>query len=267
MASPLTADESTSHQAAASHQQEIPTRVPPIPGWKRVIDLSVILLLLPLLVVLATFTYIWIRVLSPGNVLFRQTRIGRGGEPFTIYKFRSMKFQTATEVHESHVEHLVRSNRPMTKLDVFGDARLIKGGYLIRQSGLDEIPQLINVLRGEMSLVGPRPCLPSEFKLYGEDQRRRFTVLPGLTGNWQVKRTDSTTFSQMVKMDDEYVSRMSMAEDIQIAFKTPFILLSQMKRNSAMRRRLKKANNSRTASAVPRSAFGLSMSSTQKFSD
>lgn len=168
-------------------------------------------------------------MVSPGNVLFRQTRIGHGGKRFTIYKFRSMKLEALTEVHEAHVEHLIKSNLPMTKLDVAGDSRLIAGGCFIRSSGLDELPQLINVLRGEMSLVGPRPCLPNEYDLYDETQRNRFRVQPGLTGQWQVSRTESTTFTEMVSMDDQYVNELSPMADFQIILWTPIALFGQMK--------------------------------------
>lgn len=182
-----------------------------------------------MLVILSSFVFIWIRVVSPGNVLFRQTRIGRGGKPFTIYKFRSMNLSVATRVHEAHVENLIRCNKPMTKLDVCGDSRMIRGGCLLRTLGLDELPQFINILRGEMSLVGPRPCLPREFELYHENHLlHRFDVQPGLTGQWQVERNESTTFCDMVRMDDDYVDHLSPVRDVQILLKTPVALLGQM---------------------------------------
>lgn len=115
----------------------------------------------------------------------------------------------------------------MIKLDVSGDSRLIMGGCLIRTSGLDELPQFINVLRGEMSLVGPRPCLPKEYEFYPEHIRQRFTVQPGLTGIWQVCRTQSTTFREMVKMDNDYVGHLTLFADLGIILKTPLALLGQ----------------------------------------
>jgi lipopolysaccharide/colanic/teichoic acid biosynthesis glycosyltransferase len=200
-----------------------------IPTWKRMSDLMLVAFILPFIALFAAFIYCWIKIVSPGHVLFRQTRIGRGGKPFTIYKFRSMNAQASMEVHEAHVEHLIKTNLPMTKLDRAGDSRLIKGGYLIRHSGLDELPQFINVLRGEMSLVGPRPCLPKEYDLYDDSQRHRFSVQPGLTGQWQVNRTDRTTFSEMVRMDDDYVNHYSLWLDLQIIFKTPLALFNQVR--------------------------------------
>jgi lipopolysaccharide/colanic/teichoic acid biosynthesis glycosyltransferase len=218
--------------------------------------------LLPILVILASFVFIWIRVVSPGNVLFRQTRIGRGGKPFTIYKFRSMNLSVPTRVHEAHVVNLIRSNKPMTKLDVCGDSRLIRGGGLLRISGLDELPQFFNILRGEMSLVGPRPCLPREFELYHENHLlHRFDVQPGLTGQWQVERNESTTFSDMVRMDDDYVDHLSPVRDMQILLRTPIALLGQVtasghpKAPGSSHRRLAV----RTGSRSSRPALGLSM--------
>lgn len=200
-----------------------------LPIWKRGVDISVIILTLPIVVLLSAAVYCWIQTVSPGNVLFRQKRIGRFGKPFSIYKFRSMQLGASVDVHESHMEHLIKTNHPMTKLDMIGDTRLIRGGFLIRTSGLDELPQLINVLRGEMSLVGPRPCLPKEFELYQDHQRQRFLVRPGVTGQWQVNRSIFTTFSEMVAMDEDYVANHSPLLDFKIIFKTPTALLGQLK--------------------------------------
>ena len=182
-----------------------------------------------------------------------------------------MKLQALTEVHEAHVEHLIKSDLPMTKLDKVGDSRLITGGCLIRTSGLDELPQFINVLRGEMSLVGPRPCLPKEYELYDESQRHRFSVQPGLTGQWQVNRTETTTFREMVRMDDEYVNQLSPLTDLQIILTTPVALLKQMKAGaiskSASRGVVMRPIPARASRMVPPPVFSLPMSATQKLSD
>ncbi len=193
------------------------------------------MIVLPLILVFALVVYCWIKAASPGQVLFRQTRIGRGGKPFTIYKFRSMQPHASTIPHELHTEHLIKSGGPMTKLDLVGDPRLIKGGCLIRMSGLDELPQLFNVLRGEMSLVGPRPCMPNEFELYGSDQKRRFSLRPGLTGLWQIRRTASTTFREMVAMDDDYARKLSLWLDLKIVAGTPAVLFRQIGRCRRMK--------------------------------
>lgn len=199
-----------------------------IPVWKRSFDVGLILIILPVILILGLLAYCWIKVVSPGPALFLQTRIGRGGKPFTIYKFRSMKLLAETRRHEAYIEHLIKSNQPMTKLDVSGDPRVIIGGRLIRMSGLDELPQLLNVLRGEMSLVGPRPCTPNEFVLYERYQLRRFSLQPGLTGLWQIKRNHTTTFREMVAMDDQYVERLSLGLDFKIIMETPQVLLRQL---------------------------------------
>lgn len=198
---------------------------------KRAVDITVVSLSLPIVALLSTWIYLWIKVVSPGNALFQQTRIGRNQNTFTLYKFRSMKPCANTSIHESHIQHLAKSNLPMTKLDFSGDTRLIRGGCLIRMLGLDELPQFINILLGEMSLVGPRPCLPSELDLYDINQRQRFTVRPGITGQWQVDRNACTTFAQMVQMDEEYVKNQSITKDFKIILKTPIALIAQMATN------------------------------------
>lgn len=185
------------------------------------------LLFLPLALVLVPVLCCWIKLSSPGPCIYRQIRIGRGGKPFTMYKFRTMKAGSETAVHEVHVSRLIQTNRPMIKLDC-ADGRLIRGGGIIRTFGLDELPQLINVLRGEMSMVGPRPCVPSEFRFYAVDHYRRFAVQPGLTGLWQVDRTQSTTFLEMVEMDIEYVNGLSPWADVKILLKTPVALVMQV---------------------------------------
>lgn len=115
----------------------------------------------------------------------------------------------------------------MTKLDLAGDPRLITGGRFLRASGLDELPQIFNVLRGEMSLVGPRPCLPHEFARYGLWQQERVNAPPGLTGFWQVNGKNKTTFSEMIAMDIFYARNMSVWLDLQIILKTIPALVEQ----------------------------------------
>ena len=115
----------------------------------------------------------------------------------------------------------------MTKLDAAGDPRLIAGGRFLRASGLDELPQIFNVLRGEMSLVGPRPCLPHEFERYGAWQQERVNAPPGLTGFWQVNGKNKTTFNEMVAMDIFYARKMSLGLDLRIILKTIPALIEQ----------------------------------------
>jgi len=122
----------------------------------------------------------------------------------------------------------MNSEAPMAKMDVRGDSRIIPFGRLLRSSGLDELPQLINVLKGEMSLVGPRPCLAYEADNYLPWQRERFDTVPGLTGLWQVSGKNRTTFNQMIRLDIAYVRRKSLLLDLTIIFKTIPALLDQM---------------------------------------
>lgn len=199
-----------------------------IPLWKRAIDLTCCVLVLPLLVLCALVMTVVTKLLSPGPVIFRQERIGYLGRRFKIYKFRSMHVNVDVTNHEKHFKNLVGTNAPMVKLDTHGDAWLIPGGWILRASGLDELPQIINVLRGDMSLIGPRPCLPSEADLYLPWQRERFNTLPGLTGLWQVSGKNRTTFEEMVRLDIRYAQTRSFGLDVKILFLTFPALLQQI---------------------------------------
>jgi exopolysaccharide production protein ExoY len=172
---------------------------------------------------------IWIRLISPGPALFRQERIGRGGNRFMLYKFRTMKTDADPRSHEMHLRQLVESDRPMTKLDLLHDSRLIFGGGLLRAAGLDELPQLFNIIKGEMSLVGPRPCLPQEYGFFSLKQRERFQLLPGLTGEWQVNGKNRATFNQMNLMDIHYVRNASLWLDLKIMLQTPSVVILQLR--------------------------------------
>jgi lipopolysaccharide/colanic/teichoic acid biosynthesis glycosyltransferase len=167
-------------------------------------------------------------VASPGPVFFRQERVGYRGRRFMLYKFRTMHVSADVSTHQAHFAELVKGNAPMLKLDSRGDSRLIPGGWLFRASGLDELPQIINVLRGEMSLVGPRPCIPYEYIQYTPPQRQRFGTAPGLTGLWQVSGKNRTTFEEMIRLDVEYVARRSLLLDVRIILLTVPALVRQI---------------------------------------
>ena len=190
------------------------------PKWKRVLDLTCIALALPFWLPLMLLVGLGIRIVSPGPVLFRQERIGYRGRRFLCLKFRSMRVNAETQMHERYLQELMQADCPMTKLDAAGDPRLIPFGRILRATGLDELPQILNVLRGEMSLVGPRPCTPNEFENYGACQRERFHAPPGLTGYWQVNGKNTTTFSEMIAMDIHYARHMSPQMDLRIMLKT-----------------------------------------------
>jgi lipopolysaccharide/colanic/teichoic acid biosynthesis glycosyltransferase len=178
---------------------------------------------LPLVVLVA----LWVKIVSPGPIFFRQERVGYRGSRFLLFKFRTMKVNVETQSHEKHLEQLIDGNAPMTKLDS-GDPRIIAGGRVLRALGLDELPQLFNVLRGEMSLVGPRPCTPYEFQRYKDWQQERVNSLPGLTGYWQVNGKNKTTFTEMVHMDIWYTRNLSPWLDVAIMVKTIPALIMQL---------------------------------------
>jgi lipopolysaccharide/colanic/teichoic acid biosynthesis glycosyltransferase len=201
----------------------------PIPTWKRALDVSLVVMTLPVSIVLILAVTLWIRLVSRGPALFRQQRVGHGEKLFTIFKFRTMHEGAPTRDHELHVARLVESDRPMVKLDQLGDKRLIPGACFLRNTGLDELPQLFNVLRGEMSLVGPRPCIPGEHGFFSPGQRERFQVLPGLTGLWQVSGKNRTTFREMAALDVAYARRSSLGLDLSVILRTPMALRREMK--------------------------------------
>jgi exopolysaccharide production protein ExoY len=199
-----------------------------LPGWKRALDLLLILTALPLLVPLALFIAFLIRMLSPGPALFRQERVGYRGGRFPCFKFRTMAVNADATTHRGHLEHLMSANVPMEKMDAQSDPRVIPFGRLLRSSGLDELPQLINVLLGEMSLVGPRPCLPYEYDRYLSWQKERFHSVPGLTGWWQVSGKNRTTFVEMVRLDIHYTCHKNIWLDLKIILLTVPVLMTQM---------------------------------------
>ena len=210
----------------------VPSR---IARWKRILDLTCILLGSPVLAVVMMLVALWVKLVSPGPIFFCQERVGYLGQRFFLWKFRSMKVNAETQTHERYLAWLMEANRPMTKLDDSGDPRLIFGGRLLRALGLDELPQILNVVRGEMSLVGPRPCTPYEFGRYEPRHRERVLAPPGLTGYWQVKGKNLVAFSEMIKMDMFYVNNMSLGLDLKIILKTIPALLAQHQRSQASR--------------------------------
>jgi lipopolysaccharide/colanic/teichoic acid biosynthesis glycosyltransferase len=196
--------------------------------WKRTLDAFLILLALPFLIPLALLVILLIRSGSRGPVLFRQGRVGYRGRRFTCFKFRTMFVDADTTTHQGHLYQLMNSDTPMQKMDSKGDSRIIPFGLFLRASGLDELPQLINVLRGEMSLVGPRPCLPYEYDNYLPWQKERFGTVPGLTGLWQVSGKNKTTFVEMIQLDIKYAKNKTLWGDLKIILMTIPALIIQM---------------------------------------
>jgi lipopolysaccharide/colanic/teichoic acid biosynthesis glycosyltransferase len=200
------------------------------------LDICCILAALPALVPLMLLIALAIRFASPGPIFFIQKRIGYKGRPFNFLKFRSMHVNADTGMHRQYVNQLIRSGAPMVKLDDRQDPRLFAAGRILRATGLDELPQLINVLRGEMSLVGPRPCIPYEFDDYASWHKRRCEGLPGLTGMWQVEGKNRTTFEEMVWLDLLYLSRRSLWLDLSIIARTIPALVAQARKSREAKR-------------------------------
>lgn len=199
------------------------------PVWKRVLDCGLIFLAAPVLLPLMLLIALFVRLVSSGPVFFRQERVGFRGSRFMCFKFRTMFVGVDTSVHRGYLNDLMNSDAPMVKMDAHGDPRLIPFGLWLRSTGLDELPQIINVLRGEMSLVGPRPCIAYEYEKYTDEQKERFNTLPGLTGWWQVNGKNRTTFTKMIQLDIDYARRKSLWFDVKIIFKTVPAILAQIR--------------------------------------
>lgn len=192
---------------------------------KRAIDLLIASLGLLVLLPLFPLTALLIKATSPGPALFRQIRCGLNGRRFTLYKFRSMV--TDAESKQAGLQRLNEMSGPVFK--VANDPRLTPVGRWLRKMSIDELPQLFNVLKGEMSLVGPRPPIPSEVEKYEVWQRRRISMRPGITGHWQVNgRNHIKDFNEWMRLDLEYIDRWSLGLDLAILFKTvPAVLVGK----------------------------------------
>ena len=206
-----------------------PLFLKPLPLYKRIMDVVVACLgsviVSPLLLLMAVF----IKMVSPGPILFKQQRVGYLGKPFTCWKFRTMKINASTAVHQKHVRDFIHNGHSMNKLDD-QDPRIIPLGKYIRKAGLDELPQLINVIRGEMSLIGPRPCIPYEARQYRTWHHKRFETVPGLTGLWQVNGKNRTTLNEMMRLDIHYGKKQSVWLDLKILLKTLPAIITQLTR-------------------------------------
>ena len=217
------------------------------PGWKRSLDVTLVLLGLPLVlpIMLVVACIIWL--VSKGPIFFRQERIGYMERPFKVWKFRTMHANADPKAHRDHVCSLIAHNLPLTKLDTKGDRRLIPLGGILRASCLDELPQLFNVLRGEMSLVGPRPCVEYEFEQLRPWHKQRFQTPPGMTGLWQVKRGAETSFLQMMQMDLQYVANRTLWLDLSILVETAPAVFAQLSESLLVKFRREKDIQPHTA--------------------
>ncbi len=200
---------------------------------KRVLDIMVCSLAMLLFCPIFFIISLGIKLSSRGPVIYRQVRIGKDGKPFNFYKFRSMHLNSDDSRHREFVKNLIKNDDQCRRQEIrvfklTDDPRIFPFGKFIRKTSLDEFPQLINVLKGEMTLVGPRPCLPYEWECYSEWHKKRLTVPPGCTGLWQAVGRSTVTFEDMVVLDLYYISNMTSWFDLKIILQTfPVIFLAK----------------------------------------
>lgn len=219
------------HGGLAAHPGREESRIATL--TRRAVDIAVAGLLLVLLAPLLAALALAIRLESPGPALFRQRRIGRGLNGFEVHKFRSMREDANPERHRQYVQALINGQDRPVEQDGGGpslyklavDDRITRIGRLLRRWSLDELPQLLDVLRGNMSLVGPRPVIPYEVERYPREWLDRFAVKPGLTGLWQVSGRSERTYEEMVLLDIEYARGRTLLTDLWILLRTPAVVL------------------------------------------
>jgi lipopolysaccharide/colanic/teichoic acid biosynthesis glycosyltransferase len=219
---PQVQDHTSPPAEALSAEQSLGTHQSPV--YKRPLDVLVATLLLVLTAPVAAMVALIVKLTSPGPILFRQERLGQNGCPFTLYKFRTMYHGADVELHREYFA-LYRQGvrapgqpRPLYKLR--RDPRITPLGGILRRLALDELPQLYNVLRGDMSVVGPRPPLRYEVEHYTQRDLLRLSVKPGITGLWQVQGRDVVDFDTMITLDLEYIHRQSLTLDLCILLAT-----------------------------------------------
>jgi exopolysaccharide biosynthesis polyprenyl glycosylphosphotransferase len=196
---------------------------------KRFFDVAISIFGLLVISPLMLFIALMIKLSSPGPILFKQTRIGKDGKPFQFLKFRSMKqLKGEDEDRKKMMISFMKNGVDGSDTKIINESRVTWIGKLIRKTSLDELPQLLNVIKGDMSLVGPRPCLPYEFENYDQWHKRRVSVMPGCTGVWQVWGRSAVNFNDSVVLDMYYVNNMSPWLDLQLIFQTlPVMLFSR----------------------------------------
>ena len=196
----------------------------------RTLDIVVACVGLVLLAPVLALIAIWIRLDSKGPALFRQERRGHEMKPFIVNKFRSMQVNTPNDEHVAYVQSLIAGDaqRKETLFKLVADERVTRAGRILRKTSLDELPQLINVLRGNMSLVGPRPCLDYELDKYPPHAFGRFSVKPGITGLWQVSGRSTLSFDEMIALDLDYARQQGFWFNVKILLLTlPVVLLGR----------------------------------------
>jgi lipopolysaccharide/colanic/teichoic acid biosynthesis glycosyltransferase len=195
---------------------------------KRTFDVVMASLLLIVLSPVMLAAYLAVRATSPGGAVFRQVRVGALKRPFVLLKFRTMVQGCSQESHQSFVQRMMAGDDPRTRDGLYKleqDPRVTPVGRFLRRTSIDELPQLVNVVRGDMSLVGPRPVLPWEVELFPISTSSRFLVLPGITGLWQVSGRNRLTMLEGLRLDVEYVKKCALSTDLMILFFTPVTML------------------------------------------
>jgi lipopolysaccharide/colanic/teichoic acid biosynthesis glycosyltransferase len=196
---------------------------------KRMLDLALASVLLILVLPLMLTIGLAVRIDSRGPALFRQVRVGHRRGTFVMLKFRTMRTDCSDSIHRAYVSQMMANTGDETPVaglcKLTEDPRVTRLGRLLRRTSLDELPQLVNVLRGDMSLVGPRPMLAWEVKLLEDRHMARFAVKPGLTGLWQVSGRSALSMRQALELDVEYARRRTMALDLAVLAKTGVVLL------------------------------------------
>lgn len=185
---------------------------------KRVLDMIIVILLFPLFLAISAMVSLAIKADSPGQILYVQKRIGKGGKLIRMYKFRTMKTNNIN-INKKDFEKIFKLKE---------DPRITRVGSFLRKSSLDEIPQVLNILKGEMSLVGPRPIIPDEIKCLSErDMRYYISTEPGLTGLWQVSGRNNLSYKKRIRLNNYYVKNQSLWLDIKIIIKTIKVVISR----------------------------------------
>ena len=218
----------TDQAKAANARKPVPVAAA-MPATKRALDLLIACLALAAFSPLIVASAALIKISSRGPVFFRQTRVGRHERTFAMLKLRTMHIGRDDSAHrEFNRQELLGAAAPETSDGVFKlehDPRITRIGRFLRRFSIDELPQLFNVLKGEMSLVGPRPSLPWEVELFTAEQRRRHLCTPGITGLWQVSGRNALSMVEMLRLDVEYVERRSLLLDLWILLRTPNAVL------------------------------------------
>jgi exopolysaccharide biosynthesis polyprenyl glycosylphosphotransferase len=185
---------------------------------KRVLDVVISLFLILALFPIWLIVSVLVKLSSPGPILYKTEVIGKNGNKFFWYKFRSMYHNNDKSVHEKHLKDIVKNGKKGQKL--VEDSRITPFGKLIRMFSIDEFPQLLCIIRGDMSLVGPRPCSPYEYSLMNEWQRKRFKIMPGITCLWQIYGRNEVKFNEQIALDMYYIEHRSLLLDVEILLKT-----------------------------------------------